>query len=99
MKFVLLRLGERIPRHVKSIHNGQKFTCEICSITLNRKSNLTRHKKIVHGVNVVPVRDVPLKIVPASNAITPVVTVVVVQPLPTTDFESRCMKFYYYYFK
>ena len=38
--------------HVKSIHDGVKYSCEYCDYKATRKDNLQEHVKSIHdGVN------------------------------------------------
>ncbi len=38
----------KLERHVKSIHEGQRFDCRICAKSFNRNNNLNRHIETVH---------------------------------------------------
>ena len=38
-----------LKRHFKALHGRITFECDICKKTFNDKSNLIKHKKIVHN--------------------------------------------------
>lgn len=46
--------------HVKSVHGVQTFPCHICVKKFNRKSNLNKHLKNIHGINVQPAVNAPV---------------------------------------
>jgi uncharacterized Zn-finger protein len=40
----------RLQRHVKGVHLGVKFRCDICQRTYTQMENLNAHKKMVHAI-------------------------------------------------
>lgn len=60
--------------HVKTQHEGRKFTCAVCAKTYTRKHDMLRHKKLTHVVNI----ERPL----------PVIAFVQQRPHSTTDNDT-----------
>ena len=40
---------QNLQQHVKSIHNGVKYSCEYCEYKASHKVNLQRHEKSIHN--------------------------------------------------
>jgi hypothetical protein len=61
--------------HIKSAHNGVKFTCDIYLKTFTRKHDMFRHQEIAHTVNVQPptAAPAPPAATPALSTSTPAI--------------------------
>jgi hypothetical protein len=98
-----------LSRHIKSFHNGIKFTCYTCLTSFTRKFKLNRHKKTAHRNSVI--HYAPPDIVGQPTAISPALPTILSAPVSESwddtvgddvflealaDFENQGKKIHYY---